>query len=374
MDTENTATVTLSRDDICAAAMASVLLASGFDRIPLPLLDRYACGIAHEVYATRGWTKIGTSAWDDVRGADGTVVLPAGRLANGLLSSDGESLLTEDGTSADDLLSYLSEGGVPDVARRLLTESGDAPAGLVSDLMHGAIGATPVTFSNIPKDRPLVLFDIDDCLNVFRYDGRDDWLFGPALPDADVYEVDCEENVAFPKEVVGMRGPMGRRIPESMHVRWSSELARDVAALAEESGATLAWLSSWQEMSKPFEDVVWPGGSPFLGYREWRLRGMSDPGIYGKQLSVAELFEGDGTCEDDEDGGDWGWDYPHVRLDVPCLVVIDDKGRSLWGDFFGSVTRGKVPTLTVSPDPRYGVSRSDWAKVREFVAGHPWRD
>jgi hypothetical protein len=176
-----------------------------------------------------------------------------------------------------------------------------------------------------------------------------------------------ERHISFPRETVGMKGPLGIRIPDGVTIRWSSELASDMSSLARETGATFAWLSSWMECSKVAEEAIWPNGdSPFSGYVDWLPRGMSDDGRHGKALRVSEL-----TGHSEEGRNESGDGSPCIN--VPCLVVIDDKGISgAYGnhdgfDLFATAAGRFVNELTVSPDRHCGISRSNWRHVVAFV-------
>lgn len=349
----------ISRDAIVAEALAYALRDTAFDYVPAECLSEYAKLASFTPRCEwDGKVPIWMDVDSDCEYDDAGRLVLAPVMASGLVILDGDTIRMADGRSLDELLAFLDTEGVtleddvPFVSKRrdFLTH-----ALAVRRLGTKAIG--PV---DIPMDRPLVLMDIDDCLNVAGdSDGAADEL--DDVPAGDRYEIDMRETISFSKELIGTRSSFGIMVPSSMSVRWSSELAHDIERLHAETGATFVWMSSWMELSKCFEETLWPdGGAPFIGYLPWFVRGFSDDGRHGKALSVSGLF----TIDENHDD-------PSCD-DIPCLVVIDDKGRPEWdgSDVFHNAVRGAVPELTIAPDRRYGITRTDWHAVCEFLRGH----
>lgn len=362
-------------DAVIVRALSCVLGQTGISSIPIECLSEYAKSMTSPRYRYESGRYVQVEVGTDCEyGADRLLVVPDG-LAGGLVACRQGHVGLADGHTIDDLVRFMDDNGIPQESDRPFVSSE------CHSLLHGTLvrflGTKQMGIADIPAGRPLVLVDIDDCINVIEMPIDGAWEEGHDAPPEDLYDIDRDEFVMFPEEVIGMRSFSGRRIPERMHVRWSSELTRDMARLHAETDATLVWLSSWQECSKCFDDTVWPDGtSPFSGYREWHLRGLSDDGRHGKALSVSELLGNPRGRRESEELARMGMtddcasDDP--RIDVPCVVVIDDKGTGLWDGFdvFESAIAGVVPSLTVAPDGRYGVTRTQWKAVEDFVKGH----
>lgn len=376
-------TVTIGRDLLYASMLGRVMASSEFSSIPLDILSRHAKAVLGRNFMySREEGLIDIVPEGDFLDADGRLIFGDGTFADGLVRADAirGCIRACEGTTAESLAEFVARACDGDACLGHVMGGGRWNHLLLHDLLCHAMGARELLVADIPSGRPLVLMDIDDCINVFPCDPR--WHGHDPLPDGDAYPLDMEVRATFPKEAVGMSGPMGRRIPEGMPVRWSSELARDIRMLADETGATLAWLSSWMECSKAVEPLLWPDvDSPFAGYIGWHLRGMSDDGRHGKALRVSELLGSPRGRHEREEmpASDLGFDDDEpasLSIDVPCLVVIDDKGiAGAYGgyeghDLFASAVGDAVDELTIAPDFRYGISRPQWKRIAEFVREH----
>lgn len=359
--------VSMGWDVVLANAMTMVAEDMGLGEVPIRLLSRYAGDVSQDACMFVDDTLMDVhveTSWE--RASDGTPSIAEGTYADGMVSVDGSKggmARLADGVSIGDLQCLakgMTEGDAP--LRRILS-SDWARRRLLTGMSEHLLGTRAIGRDGIPAGRPLVLVDIDDCLNVFRYDAE--WYRHDPLPEADIYDIDMEGAVSFPTPLVG-RHSFSRDVPERIPVRWSSELVRDIGNVAEDTGAVFVWMTSWHQYSKAFEDALWPDGdSPFIGYLPWSLRGLSDDGRHGKHLAIAEFLCGDEDGWDEDD-----FRARRLKVDVPCVVVIDDKGASFGEDFFVSALPRELPGLTVAPDVRYGVSRPQWSSVREFLARH----
>lgn len=240
----------------------------------------------------------------------------------------------------------------------------------------------PVGVGEVPTNRPLVLCDIDGCLNVAE--PVPTWLEDDELGH-DSYVPDCTKTIEYPEDIVGLRNHVGVPCPKHTVVRWSSELARAIAKASDNNLASFVWLTSWCEFSKFFEETLWPDReSPFIGYLPWRLRGFSDPGIHGKTLAVNELLgcpwsRHERNWElrdwDENDGRDkFGRYLDEEWLDVPAIAVVDDNDRWAYHDDDGGLFKNAVgdvcPELTIAPEPWLGITRGEWNRLMTFLKAH----
>lgn len=234
-----------------------------------------------------------------------------------------------------------------------------AMASVGEGLMAGHPWARPLPVDGIDPGRPLVLLDIDGCLNV--WDG--------AMGDGQVVDGDPVRvrEISFPEHLVGESlDSVTLGCPRSMRIAWHPWLADAIAGLSDGGAATFAWLTSWNCLSRFAEEAVWPGRpSPVAGYVPWRLRGPSDDGRFGKALAIEGLL---GSPR-----GRHGRQAGRLRAGAPSLVVIDDKACGPCGGPgpMGRAAGGAVPVLEVAPDWRHGVTRAQWAAIDAFVGGGP---
>jgi len=368
LDTKR-ATVFLGHDLIIANAILQVTSSMGLVDVPKGLLSEYAkdrlCD--RSVYVGDAFTAVHVET-DFQYDIGGMPIIRDGLVAGNAVvvdSNDGTARIPDE--DSVETLRRLVDGAIESdavLANILLSQ---APRmWLLDEMTAHVLGTKAVTGEDIPLGKPLVLMDIDDCLNVFEYDSS--WYAHDRVSQSDQYPLNRDDYVIFPDAVVGMNS-VGRVVPKEMRIRWSSELARDIAMFATETEATFVWVTSWHQYSKAFEMMLWPDGdSPFVGYLPWSLRGMSDDGRYGKHLGISELFGT--TCCESGVGEHVEETSEFSLLDVPCVTIIDDKGESFGENFFASAVPSAMPELTIAPDGRYGITRSQWQSVRDFVAGH----
>lgn len=366
----------IGRDIVVAQALAHVLGETKIDSVPVECLASYAREMTSPRYEYEDGNLVFADIMTDCEYDDKGNLVTQKSMADGIVASDGESVRLATGRSMSDLFGFLED-------RRICWMQEDCGLirhehyGLMLDVLSHFLGAKAIDVEDVPKGKPLVLVDIDDCLNVASTSIGESAYSGFSHME-ESYEIDMDQYLEFPEEIVGMHTSSGIPIPRETRVRWSSELAHDMSRLHEDVGATFVWLSSWMECSKCFERMVWPDGdSPFIGYRSWQLRGFSDDGRHGKALSLSDLLGNPIDAEeraelarigaiDDSDG------TASLDIDVPCIVVIDDKGCSGYGghDVFESAVAGAVPELTISPDGRYGITKAEWRQVEEFLRHH----
>ena len=254
--------------------------------------------------------------------------------------------------------------------------------------MHDVRLSPALGAGDIPAGRPLVLLDIDGCLNVGKL--RDDapaWV-AESVP-SDAFDDFVERVISYPSDLVGQRSGLGMPCPEQMRIRFSPAMVDGIGRAADDGLATFAWFTSWMEFASFFGGAAWPGRpSPIAGHVPWHLRGMSDDGRYGKELAVSELFgspwslwlrqrlEADsGFARNMRDGEHdmFGRAPGFVAADVPAVVIVDDKGGGDLYDgpgIFESAVGGVVPTLSVSPDPVCGMTRGEWETIEAFLREH----
>jgi hypothetical protein len=256
-----------------------------------------------------------------------------------------------------------------------------------------------IDFGNLPKDRVLVLIDIDDTLNVFHGCADGTSYYGtPALWHGDEYRkaLDAETmraftaNIAKPYDIdMSAEITIGKNpdsAPSRFIVNWSSELAASIASAVGNGLIEIGWLTSWKRYAGYFEETVF-GKRISAGYLDWYYRGFSDPGIYGKELAVSELFPIDPEAEElleaenaPADSSIEGMgEAMEMRRKMAAdaktnphglagLVVMDNEAIGFGGhDFFANAVGKAVPELTISPDPAYGVTKCEWEAVLGFA-------
>lgn len=249
---------------------------------------------------------------------------------------------------------------------------------------------------DIPESgQPVLFLDFDDVLNVS--------VPNPDFPCPPIDEGD--EPYAFDMERrLDVCTGSGRKA--SVPIRVSSEMIGDIRSLLDD-GAALLWLTSWREQTVLLDSIFGFGGDGMtVGYVDWRRRGFSDYGMFGKVSGLCGLYQSDGdeggkppldstnrfvsvddtmmtatlagalmserafslAGEDDKtafaDGSRIDWLYG----DIPGMSKVSDciaAGYGIVGayDTYESI----VPFMSVTPDYRCGLTRGQMATIRSFL-------
>lgn len=166
--------------------------------------------------------------------------------------------------------------------------------------------------------QPLLLLDIDGVLNAFRYRPGQTPLPDDAYDDLAEFTVPTTGGQAF-------------RF-------WTSpRLIADIVALHEAGAAEIAWVTTWEH------DANLHAG-PILGLPEFPVAAMKtrfDDYSWKPCAAVEALQLG----------------RPVVWIDD---VEIGEPQRRAYAD-------SGLPHVLISPDPRHGLTRSDVARVRDFL-------
>ena len=181
-----------------------------------------------------------------------------------------------------------------------------------------------------PVPRAVVYTDFDGVLNAFA--GAD----GVRASGGDaMFRLDGEAVV-----------PAGRA---AYTVRWSHELAADMAALAHDGLIELVWLSTWQPYTAALNATLgWDG-------RDVRTAQWYDPVTYtglrgGKLRTVVRRIEAEGAS----------------ATPLPIVWIDDEECTARAGRVVESAGPAS-PVCLVRPDSRIGVSRRQWRLIRAFV-------
>lgn len=181
-----------------------------------------------------------------------------------------------------------------------------------------------------PRPRAVVYTDFDGVLNAFA--GADGVR---ASGGAGTFRLDGEAVV-----------PAGSA---AYTVRWSHELAADMAALARDGVIELVWLSTWQPYTAALNATLgWDG-------RDVRTAQWYDPVTYtglrgGKLRTVVRRI----AIEDAS------------TTPLPIVWIDDEECTERAGRVIESADP-PAPVCIVRPDSRIGVSRRQWRLVRAFI-------
>lgn len=208
-------------------------------------------------------------------------------------------------------------------------------------------------------DGPLVFLDFDGVLNAFPDGavmhrggvGHTDWL-----ADGDPRKPLYDAGHAFALDRRADVRPDGIRY----RLRWSSQLADGMIALATSGAVELCWLSTWQPYTGLLNHHLgWPEDAvrtiswydPFSGY------GRMDGKLREVSLAVREQSER----------------AANGKPARPIVWIDDDECHAAARDHIESL-RPAAPVLMVRPDWHIGISRPQWARIRDFVAAPPAAD
>lgn len=245
------------------------------------------------------------------------------------------------------------------------------------------------------KGQPVLFLDFDDVLNVSA--PNPDFPCPPIDEGDEPYAFDMERRLDVCTE-------SGRKA--SVPIRVSSDMLGDIRSLLNDDVALL-WLTSWREQTVMLDSIFGFGRDGMtVGYVDWRRRGFSDYGMFGKVSGLCGLYQSDG-----DEGGKPPLDSTNRFVSVDdtmmtatlagalmsemafSLVGDDDKTAfadgcridGLYGDIpgmskvsdciaagYGIVGAGDsdesiVPFMSVTPDYRFGLTRGQMATIRSFL-------
>lgn len=245
------------------------------------------------------------------------------------------------------------------------------------------------------KGQPVLFLDFDDVLNVSA--PNPDFHRPPIDEGDEPYAFDMERRLDVCTE-------NGRKA--SVPIRVSSDMLGDIRSLLNDDVALL-WLTSWREQTVMLDSIFGFGRDGMtVGYVDWRRRGFSDYGMFGKVSGLCGLYQSDG-----DEGGKPPLDSTNRFVSVDdtmmtatlagalmserafSLVGDDDKTAfadgcridGLYGDIpgmskvsdciaagYGIVGAGDsdesiVPFMSVTPDYRFGLTRGQMATIQSFL-------
>lgn len=166
---------------------------------------------------------------------------------------------------------------------------------------------------------PLILLDVDGVLNAFSYSPAETSLPDTAFSDLTEYNVWNEAH--------------GR----SYRFWVSPELIADIRAIHDSGLTEIAWLTSWRdEANTQVAPTLGLPRFPVVGYP----RGISDYS-WKQQTAMEALWLGRPVAWLDDD-----------EILYPASSAFDEA---------------PFPTLTISPDPRVGLTRADIDDILRFI-------
>lgn len=250
---------------------------------------------------------------------------------------------------------------------------------------------------DIPESgQPVLFLDFDDVLNVSA--PNPDFPCPPLDEGDEPYAFDMERRL-------DVCTGSGRKA--SVPIRVSSEMIGDIRSLLDD-GAALLWLTSWREQTVLLDSIFGFGGDGMaVGYVDWRRRGFSDYGMFGKVSGLCGLyrFDGDGDGKPPLDSTNRFVSVDDTMMTVTLAgAFASDRAFSLagignsrtafadghkidgpYGDIpgmskvsdciaagYGIVGAGGdgesvVPFMSVTPDYRCGLTRGQMATIRSFL-------
>lgn len=245
------------------------------------------------------------------------------------------------------------------------------------------------------KGQPVLFLDFDDVLNVSA--PNPDFPRPPIDEGDEPYAFDMERRLDVCAE-------NGRKA--SVPIRVSSDMLGDIRSLLNDDVALL-WLTSWREQTVMLDSIFGFGRDGMtVGYVDWRRRGFSDYGMFGKVSGLCGLYQSDGdeggkppldstnrfvsvddtmmtatlagalmserafslVGDDDKtafaDGSRIDWLYG----DIPGMSKVSDciaAGYGIVGTY--DTDESIVPFMSVTPDYRCGLTRGQMATIRSFL-------
>lgn len=249
---------------------------------------------------------------------------------------------------------------------------------------------------DVPKSgQPVLFLDFDDVLNVARFDS--DVLNSNWMSDKSSYNFDAEKNIT----VNTKSGDV------SVNIRISSEMISDIKKLLDD-GIALLWLTSWKSHTRLLNEILGlsDNASRSIGYVDWRYRGFSDDGRFGKVEYLRALYRFD---YDDDSNPLLGATNRFVSIDDAFLTPIiagafgsdkavdyvnDGNSTSLYTNkpldgFYGHVngmskvsddvsvgygfvgdsriSHDTIPFMSITPDFRIGLTKNQLSLASRFL-------
>lgn len=146
----------------------------------------------------------------------------------------------------------------------------------------------------------------------------------------------------------GKRVDLGAR--SRFRIRWSGELAANLADLSGRDGVELDWLSTWQPYTTLLDSAL--GWDPALvSTVRWYDPVTGEGRLTGKRRAVYRRVE------------------VEARSESPMAVVwIDDEECHYQRKIELESLQPATPVLMVRPDDRIGISRRQWRLIADFTA------
>lgn len=150
-----------------------------------------------------------------------------------------------------------------------------------------------IIVGDIPqRNQPVLFLDFDDVVNVVPLHDFDSFDNCGSSIDTqnDTYDFDIEKRLDIGTE-------SGRDV--HINIRVSSEMIDDIKSILD-NGAALLWLTSWKSHTVTLNDVLGFAGNNkrTIGYVDWKYRGFSDSGMFGKVEYIRNLYRADYVDED----------------------------------------------------------------------------
>ena len=206
-----------------------------------------------------------------------------------------------------------------------------------------------VPADEVPTDRPVVILDVDGVLNAYDY-GLEPSPWQPVVEsNPEPYAIDREALIRLPYRASGAYGHVATR---EYPIRWSTELAGDLARLADDGRVTLLWLTSWNaEAGLLAEGLLWPGRpSPVIGY-------MDATGEDGRCSYASKRLVMKAVCDA----------MGQARPDDPMPVVAFDDDMPWDATTWGGGVEFPRFFHGIGTNPAHGVTRSQLRVVAGIV-------
>lgn len=256
------------------------------------------------------------------------------------------------------------------------------------------VGDTP------KRGQPVLFLDFDDVVNVApsRCGDSSDNFCSSIDMSVDSYDFDIERRL----DIDTNSGKV------NIGIRVSSNMIGDIESLLDD-GVALLWLTSWKSHTVLLNDVLGinDDSNRTVGYVDWRYRGFSDSGEFGKVEYLRRLYRSDIYTNDD---GDRVLDETNRFVSIDnvylepliagsfdaenALQNVDNRLRTRFDSgieldgFYGSIpglskvnddiavgygftgvcdTCKTFPFMTITPDYRIGATRKQLHIARSFL-------